>query len=63
MPSNFFDESEEQSAIKTAIVSKYFMAWAQVLADSQIPAFGREELRNLVRAIWTARAQQLQEMI
>ena len=41
MPSNFFDESEEQSAIKTAIVSKYFMAWAQVLADSQIPAFGR----------------------
>jgi three-Cys-motif partner protein len=34
MPSNFFDESEEQSAIKTAIVSKYFMAWAQVIIPS-----------------------------
>jgi three-Cys-motif partner protein len=34
MPSNFFDESEEQSAIKTAIVSKYFMAWAKVIIPS-----------------------------
>jgi three-Cys-motif partner protein len=34
MPSNFFDESEEQSAIKKAIVSKYFMAWAQVIIPS-----------------------------
>ncbi len=28
---NFFDESSEQSAVKTAIVSKYFDAWASVM--------------------------------
>ena len=28
---NFFDESREQSAVKTAIVSKYFWVWAQVI--------------------------------
>jgi three-Cys-motif partner protein len=28
---NFFDESREQSAVKTAIVSKYFDAWANVM--------------------------------
>ena len=27
----FFDESREQSEIKTAIVSKYFWAWANVI--------------------------------
>jgi three-Cys-motif partner protein len=34
MPSDFFDEAVEQSAIKTAIVSKYFRAWAQVIIPS-----------------------------
>ncbi len=28
---HFFDESSEQSAVKTAIVSKYFDAWASVM--------------------------------
>src|SRR5690242_452307 len=28
---NFFDESSEQSAVKTAIVSKYFWSWAKVM--------------------------------
>ncbi|MCD6495523.1 three-Cys-motif partner protein TcmP, partial [Candidatus Bipolaricaulota bacterium] len=28
---NFFDESEDQSKIKSAIVSKYFWAWAKVI--------------------------------
>jgi three-Cys-motif partner protein len=31
---NFFDESSEQSQVKTAIVSKYFMAWARVIIPS-----------------------------
>jgi three-Cys-motif partner protein len=31
---NFFDESSEQSQVKTAIVSKYFMAWASVIIPS-----------------------------
>ncbi len=30
----FFDESTEQSAVKTAIVSKYFWAWAKVIMPS-----------------------------
>src|SRR5579864_5831563 len=28
---NFFDESREQSAVKTAIVSKYFWSWSKVI--------------------------------
>ena len=28
---SFFDESREQSAVKTAIVSKYFWSWAKVI--------------------------------
>jgi three-Cys-motif partner protein len=28
---SFFDESKEQSAVKTAIVSKYFWSWAKVI--------------------------------
>ncbi len=28
---NFFEESKEQSAVKTAIVSKYFWSWAKVI--------------------------------
>ena len=28
---NFFEESREQSAVKTAIVSKYFWSWAKVI--------------------------------
>jgi three-Cys-motif partner protein len=31
---SFFDESTEQSAVKTAIVSKYFWAWAKVIIPS-----------------------------
>jgi three-Cys-motif partner protein len=31
MSSQFFDVSREQSAVKTAIVAKYFMAWAKVI--------------------------------
>ena len=31
MDQSFFDESKEQSEIKTAIVSKYFFAWANVI--------------------------------
>ena len=27
----FFEESKEQSAVKTAIVSKYFWSWAKVI--------------------------------
>jgi len=28
---SFFEESKEQSAVKTAIVSKYFWSWAKVI--------------------------------
>ena len=28
---NFFDESREQSAVKTAIVAKYFWSWSKVI--------------------------------
>ena len=36
MPSaNFFDESKEQSKVKSAIVTKFFWAWAQVIIGSQ----------------------------
>jgi len=36
MPDNsFFDESREQSKVKSAIVSKYFTAWASVIIGSQ----------------------------
>jgi three-Cys-motif partner protein len=31
---NFFDESREQSQVKTAIVTKYFWAWAKVILPS-----------------------------
>jgi len=30
--STFFDESTDQSQVKTAIVSKYFWAWAHVIS-------------------------------
>jgi three-Cys-motif partner protein len=33
--SSFFDESQEQSQVKTAIVAKYFWAWAKVIIPSQ----------------------------
>ncbi|RLB87329.1 MAG: hypothetical protein DRH50_17020, partial [Deltaproteobacteria bacterium] len=32
---SFFDEAAEQSLIKTAIVEKYFSAWARVIIGSQ----------------------------
>ncbi len=31
MPEDFFSEQAEQSAVKTAIVAKYFQAWAKVI--------------------------------
>lgn len=31
MGSSFFDEAREQSEVKTAIVTKYFWAWAKVI--------------------------------
>src|SRR5215510_13980976 len=31
---SFFDESTDQSQVKTAIVSKYFWAWAHVIIPS-----------------------------
>ena len=33
--SSFFDESQEQSQVKTEIVTKYFWAWAKVIIPSQ----------------------------
>ncbi|MBV8844347.1 MAG: three-Cys-motif partner protein TcmP [Bryobacterales bacterium] len=33
---NFFEESREQSAVKTAIVSKYFWSWAQIIMRQAI---------------------------
>lgn len=35
MTENFFDEPFEQSKVKTAIVAKYFTAWAKVITGSQ----------------------------
>ena len=32
---NFFDESKEQSQVKSAIVAKYFEAWARVMIGAQ----------------------------
>lgn len=32
---SFFDESQEQSQVKSAIVAKYFWAWAKVIIPSQ----------------------------
>ncbi len=34
MVESFFDEQADQSKVKTAIVSKYFVAWAQVITSS-----------------------------
>ena len=36
---SFFTESSEQSMVKTAIVSKYFWAWAKVIIPS-VKKFG-----------------------
>jgi three-Cys-motif partner protein len=38
---NFFDETTEQSAIKTEIVSKYFWAWAKVIIPTAKKSDGR----------------------
>ena len=38
---NFFDETTEQSAIKTEIVSKYFWAWAKVIIPTVKKSDGR----------------------
>lgn len=36
MPENsFFDEQEEQSLVKTTIVSKYFDVWSTVMISNQ----------------------------
>jgi len=35
LESSFFDESSEQSKVKSAIVSKYFDAWAKVIIGAQ----------------------------
>jgi len=35
MDESFFDESHEQSIVKSTIVSKYFMAWAMVIIQTQ----------------------------
>jgi len=32
MPESFFDEQEEQSAVKAEIVANYFVAWARIMA-------------------------------
>lgn len=39
--SSFFDESREQSQIKTTIVSKYFRAWAKVILSTVKKKTGR----------------------
>src|SRR6266536_2120114 len=41
MTSGFFEESREQSLVKSAIVSKYFWAWAKVIM-SQIKRGGKK---------------------
>jgi three-Cys-motif partner protein len=38
---NFFEESKQQSVIKTAIVSKYFWAWAKVIMPAAKKGGGR----------------------
>lgn len=38
---HFFDETTEQSAVKTAIVSKYFWAWAKVIIPTAKKSPGR----------------------
>lgn len=38
---HFFDETTEQSAVKTAIVSKYFWAWAKVIMPTAKKSPGR----------------------
>jgi three-Cys-motif partner protein len=38
---NFFDETSEQSTIKTEIVSKYFWAWAKVITPTAKKSVGR----------------------
>lgn len=35
MAKQFFEEQAEQSQVKTAIVSKYFRAWAQIIMGYQ----------------------------
>jgi three-Cys-motif partner protein len=37
---DFFDETSEQSAVKTAIVAKYFWAWAKVIIPTAKPSSG-----------------------
>lgn len=41
MPYGFFEESKEQSFVKSAIVSKYFWAWAKVIM-SQVKRGGKK---------------------
>ena len=41
MTNNFFDESREQSLVKSAIVSKYFWAWAKVMISQVKPTVGK----------------------
>ncbi|MDD5224084.1 MAG: three-Cys-motif partner protein TcmP [bacterium] len=43
MKQDFFEESKEQSQIKTEIVSKYFMAWANVMI-SNVKNIGGDKL-------------------
>ncbi|MDD5008172.1 MAG: three-Cys-motif partner protein TcmP [Syntrophorhabdaceae bacterium] len=40
---NFFDETSEQSTVKTTIVSKYFQAWAKVMIPT-IRKIGKDRL-------------------
>jgi three-Cys-motif partner protein len=43
MTDEFFDEQEEASAVKTALVSRYFARWAPILL-SQVPKVGYVDL-------------------
>ena len=50
---SFFDESTEQSQVKTAIVTKYFWAWAKVI----IPTAKRKgnKMDGTIKRIWNHR--------
>ena len=44
MTANFYDAQEEQSAIKTAIVVKYFRPWATIILSNKVDKVGYLDL-------------------
>ncbi len=49
----FFEISKEQSRVKAVIVTKYFLAWANVMMSSKI---GTPEIMVTALPIWSSKS-------